>query len=54
MVFDAEDVRTYKFASLDAKEELVPSDAQLQAAEDVIDALLLDQGNKHCKKAETW
>ena len=53
MLTGAEDVRTYKFASLDAKDELVPSDAQLQAAEDVIDALVLDQGETHCKAAES-
>lgn len=40
----AEDVRTYKFASFDAREDLIPSDAQLKAAEDVMAAVDLTQG----------
>ena len=40
----AEDVRTYIFASFDAREELIPSDAQLKAAEDTMAALDLTQG----------
>ena len=40
----AEDVRSYKFTSFDAKEEMRPTQSQLQAAESLVDALDLTQG----------
>ena len=40
----AEDVRSYKFTSFDAKEEMSPTQSQLQAAESLVDALDLTQG----------
>ena len=40
----AEDVRSYKFTSLDAKEDMTPTQSQLQAAESLVDALDLTQG----------
>ena len=42
--FSAEDVRSYKFTSFDAKEEMSPTPSQLQAAESLVDALDLTQG----------
>ena len=41
---NAEDVRSYKFTSFAAKEELSPTQSQLQAAERLVDALDLTQG----------
>ena len=45
----AEDVRSYKFTSFDAKEEMSPSQVQLQAAEALVAALDLTQGTALCK-----
>ena len=44
VLYNAEDVRSYKFAAFDAKEELQPTQPQLDAAEHLIDALDLAQG----------
>ncbi len=40
----AEDVRSYKFAAFNARDELQPTQDQLRAAEDLVDALDLAQG----------
>ena len=40
----AEDVRSYKFTSFSSREELSPTESQLQAAENLVDALDLAQG----------
>ncbi len=40
----AEDVRSYKFAAFNAREELQPTQDQLRAAENLVDALDLAQG----------
>ena len=37
-------MRSYKFTSFDAKEEMSPTQSQLQAAESLVDALDLTQG----------
>ena len=39
-------MRGYKFAALNAKEQLQPTSDQLKAAEDLVDALDLAQGTR--------
>ncbi|KAL3159758.1 ATP-dependent DNA helicase II subunit 2 [Trebouxia sp. C0009 RCD-2024] len=48
-----EDVRSYKFTSFAAKEELSPSQSQLQAAERLVDALDLTQDGAEHLQPET-
>ncbi|KAL0036571.1 hypothetical protein WJX79_000925 [Trebouxia sp. C0005] len=49
-----EDVRSYKFAAFNAREELQPTQDQLRAAENLVDALDLAQdGSEHLKPETT-